>query len=872
MRRTASAAAVMAMTAALLPIPATLSPVAAEPENEESVPPIVVDRITPDAIDEDSTLRVSGEVTNATDTSIEDVTVRIRYSRHSFNTREEMDEFATGDGWQPDAEGPEKEFKGALEPDQGLEYSLSTPAEDLDLGSYGVYPMVVEALDGDGEQLGAQYTFLPYTGNDDVDELDLAWVWPLMDEPQRADDDTFLSEDLHSSVTEEGRLGRLLAAGAQVPLSFDPGDEDLVDELGLEEEPTEDEPSPDAESPTAELSPGEEPPSAEPTEDDATAEEPPSPEASASPEDGATEAPDAPEETEGGEEDEEETPTRTEGVPITWAIDPGTMDDVLRIAAEEHDVLEDLLEVPEGVEPERHQRAADVPAQVWLREARRILPADTVVTTPYANTDLVALLRNDLHVDADASLTLAQEAVRRSLAMEPDSRYAFPARGLMDENVQQLYASHDAHRFILRESAMPTASWLSTTPTAQAPLPAGEDDEDDPFALVADAGLTEVLSMPSHGPGESTLALQRFAAETAMIASENVGGDRVVVAAPPAGWDPGTELASGVLEATEDLPWLSPERLDEVEPPSQDDQEETRSGLRYPDRAAEQELGSGYLGEVEDVSRDVRLFNSILVGDSDPFRPAIVRLESVYWREREALAGATRSVVGQSVQERMQDVRVIPGEPVTLASSTGITGVLVANDLEDESVYVHLSIYSENAERLGIGTYTSDFQIAPGAKTTVYVPLSARINGTTAVHVSLQNSNGEPISPQDTVIQVNATGLGTQALLISGIGLLILVAALAPRALRKWARRQAAKADAAEGGAPDGDKDDEGDAGNEDEEEPSDGEDARSEQDAKDTEPEDTSRSEDSSDSEGESVPEDTEPGEDRSNDGDTRA
>ncbi len=859
----------MAMTAALLPIPATLSPVSAEPENEESVPSLVVDRITPDAIDEDSTLRVSGEVTNATDTSVEDVTVRIRYSRHSFDSREEMDEFATGEGWQPDAEGPEKEFKGGLEPDQGLEYSLSTPAKDLDLGSYGVYPMVVEALDGDGERLGAQYTFLPYTGNDDVDELDLAWVWPLMDEPQRADDDTFLSEDLHSSVAEEGRLGRLLAAGAQVPLSFDPGDEDLVEELGLEEEgPEEDEPSPDAESPTAEESPGEASPGDEPAGDDATAEESPSPEASASAEDGATEGPQAPEETEEdaeGAEGEVETPARTEGVPITWAVDPGTMDDVLRIATEEHDVLEDLLEVPGGTEPERHQRAADVPAQVWLREARRVLPADTVVTTPYANADLVALLRNDLHVDADASLTLAQDAVRRSLALEADTGYAFPARGLMDENVQQLYSSHGAHRFILRESAIPTASWLSTTPTAQAPLTAAEDDEEDPFALVADAGLTEVLSMPSHGPGESALALQRFAAETAMIAGEDVRGDRVVVAAPPAGWDPSTELASGVLEATEDLPWLSAERLDEIEPTAQDDREETRSGLRYPDRAAEQELGSGYLGEVEDVSRDVRLFNSILVGDSDPFRPAIVRLESVYWREREAQAGAIRSVIGQSVQERMQDVRVIPGEPVTLASSTGITGVLVANDLEDESVYVHLSIYSENSERLGIGTYTSDFQIAPGAKTTVYVPLSARINGTTAVHVSLQNSNGEPISPQDTVIQVNATGLGTQALLISGIGLLILIAALAPRALRKWARRQAAKANAAEGGVTGGDEDDET------EEEPSDGEDAKSEQDAKDTDSEDTSRSEDTSGSEDESVPEDTGPGEDRSNDGDTR-
>ena len=774
----------MAMTAALLPIPATLSPAFAEPENEEPAHPVVVHRISPDAIEEDSTLRVAGEVINTTDGPVEDITVRIRYSRHSFTSREELDEFATGEGWQPDAEGPEEEFEGELGPDGSLEYSLSTPVEDLGLRSNGVYPMVVEALDGEGDRLGAQYTFLPYVGDEDVTALDLAWVWPLMEAPGRADDDTFLSEDLHDAVTLEGRLGRLLAAGAQVPLSFDiDEDEDLVEELGLEAT----ESSPDAASPEAEESPVEE--DVEETQEAS----PPPPEAT--PEDEATE-------DENGAEEDEEPPTRTEGVPVTWAVDPGTLDDIRRMAAEEHEVLEEPAKVPAGTDPIRYGAPANEGAQVWLREARRVLAADTVVATPYAGTDLVALLRNDMNADANASLRLAQDAVRRSLDLEADGDFAFPARGLMDENVQALFDEHGAHRFLLRESAMPAVSWLSTTPTAEAPLPFEGDSEEgvaeEPFALVADEGLTKVLSMPSHGPGESTLALQRFAAETAMIATENAGDDRVIVAAPAAGWDPGQEFAGGVLEATEELPWLSAERLDRVRLPEQGEREETRDGLRYPERAYDEELSSTYLGHVEDVRRDVRLFNSILVGDSDPFRPAIVRLESVYWRDREVLAGATRALISQSVQSHMEDVRIIPGEPVTLASSTGITGVLVANDLEDEAVYVHLSIYSENSERLSVGEYTSSFEIEPGAKTTVYVPLSARINGSTTVHVSLQNADGEPISPQDTLIRVNATGLGTQALLISGIGLLILVAALAPRALRKWARRQAAKARAEE--------------------------------------------------------------------------
>ena len=747
------------MATALFPIPAT--PAHAEPEGE-AAEPLIVERITPDAVSEDSTLRVAGEVANTTSESLSEVTVRLRYSRHPFTSRDELDGFASGQGWQPDAPGPDEEVAEELSPGSSQEYSLSVPVEDLGLRSYGVYPLVVEAVDGDGEIVGAQYTFLPYTGeDDDTPSVDVAWVWPIMERPQRADEDTFLSGGLDGSVREEGRLGRLLATGAQTPLSFDAGDEDLAEVLGLEASPEE-------------------------SPDDATEEETAQP----LPTEEATG--DADEDEEGGDDQEKpERPARTEGVPVTWAVDPSTLDDILRMAVDDHEVVEDVLAVPAEDAPERYEAAVSEAAQVWLREARRVLAADTVVAAPYANADLAALLRNGLESDAETSLRVGQEAVLRALELEADQSFALPPNGLMDEDVHELLASHGATRFLLAEDAMPSDPWLSTTPGAQAPLPDPKDGSDEePFALVADAAITDVLSMPTWEPGQTALALQRFAAETAMIAGESAGGDRVVVASPVPEWNPSPEFARGVLAASEDLPWLSPERLDTVEPPAPEERENTRRALTYPDRAYGEELSSTYLDQVEDVRRDVRLFNSILVEDEDPFRPALLRLESAYWREEEALAGATRSLVVAALQDRMRDVRIIPGEPVTLASRTGTTGILVANDLEDETVHVHLSVFSENSERLSVGEYTHSFEIEPGAKTTVYVPLSARINGRTVLNVSLQNAEGEPISSQDTEIPVNATGLGTQALLISGIGLLILVAALAPRALRKWVRRQ----------------------------------------------------------------------------------
>ncbi|MFL1436768.1 DUF6049 family protein [Nocardiopsis protaetiae] len=794
----------MALATALLPFPAMSAQASAPAEPADDTEPLVVERITPDALDEDATLRVSGEVVNTTSDSLHDVTVRMRYSRHPFADREAMDDFATGEGWQPDAPGPDDEITAELPPGTSQTYSLSVPAEDLDLGSYGVYPLVIEAVDGDGTVIGAQYTFLPYVGDgDDVPAVDIAWVWPLMAPPQRADDDTFLGDGLAATVTENGRLGRLLAAGAQTPLSFDPGDEDLVELLGL-----------DADVP-------ESPPEATAEE---TADTVPEPTASEQ-EDGGNDGDGA----DGDEEDdpqegEEQAPSRSEGIPVTWAVDPGTLDDILRLAAEEHDVLTDPLAVPAESEPVRETAQANVAAQVWLREARGALALDNVVATPYASPDLAALLRNEMDGDAEASVEIGREAVELALGLSADDRFALPAQGLMDDAVHGLLAERGATRFLLSEDALPPQSWLRTTPTAQAPLPGGEasdEEAEEAMALVADEGIADALSMPTDTPGGTTLALRRFAAETAMIAGENAGGDRVVIASPDPLWNPSGEFADGVLAASEDLPWLSPERLEDIELPAADEREDTRASLNYPDRAAEAELGSTYLGLVEDVSRDVRMFNSILVEDSDPFRPALVRLESVHWREEEAMAGATRGLVMDKVDEGLAAVRIIPGEDVTLASRTGITGILVANDLEDEAVYVHLSVYSENAERLSIGEYDTHFEISPGAKTTVYVPLSARINGRTVVHASLHNSAGEPINSQDVQLPVNATGLGTQALLISGVGALILIAALAPRALRKWVVRRtraAAEAEkkAGEADGPEAAEDSEGTEGTED--------------------------------------------------------
>ncbi|WP_420156758.1 DUF6049 family protein [Nocardiopsis sp. CNT-189] len=734
MRRFAHLGAVVATTAILIPALAAFSPVrtpsAAPAETDPDEAPLVIDAITPEAVEPDSTLRITGEITNTTGAALDDLAIRFRYSGYPFHQRAQLAEFGEGRGdGQTPARGPSVDVDAPLEPGESAAFTLKVKAGKLGLDGFGVYPMAVEALEG-GSEIATVRSFLPYEGEKAPSPVDMAWVWPLMDYPRRTDDDTFLSTDLAASVGPNGRLGRLLAAGAQ--------DDSLT------------------------LDPGE---AADPQET-------PEPEESESARD-TTSAP---------------ASDGADRVPVTWAVDPGLLSDIERLAAGPHQVLEDPAAAGDALEPPAQTHEADPAARVWLDGAASALESGHVIATPYANPDVSALLAADLGADLDASVSLGRDALASALGIEADGAYALPPGGLVDKATLDFYAEQGATRFLVSDTQMPRRPWVEHTPDAGAELPAGGSGES--TALVVDSGITDALGQPSRDPGEAALARQRFIAETAMISGEHTGGDRTVVAMPPATWNPDPEFARSALAASEELPWVDAVELGDVEPPSGDPERQEPSG----GAVKKARLDGDHLDAVKDIRGSVRLFNSILVEDVDPFRTAVLRAESAAWREEESRRPLSVRLVGSAVQAGLGKVRIIPTEPVTLASKTGTIGVIIANDLEDEdlAVQVKLSMFSENPERMSIGDYTDEMEIGPGRKTTVYVPLNARINGRTMLYLSLQNSMGEPVSSEETLTSVNATGLGNQAMIISGIGALVLVVALTPRALRKWARKRAA--------------------------------------------------------------------------------
>ncbi len=99
-------------------------------------------------------------------------------------------------------------------------FTVQASVAALHLPGLGVYPLGVDLRgdDGDGiEALGQLRTFLPFgTVTARAQPTSIAWLWPLVDYPDRNPDGTFPDDSLAAAIRPSGRLGQILAAAAAV--------------------------------------------------------------------------------------------------------------------------------------------------------------------------------------------------------------------------------------------------------------------------------------------------------------------------------------------------------------------------------------------------------------------------------------------------------------------------------------------------------------------------------------------------------------------------------------------------------------------------------------------------------------------------------
>ncbi|CAM5627945.1 hypothetical protein STENM223S_04361 [Streptomyces tendae] len=242
LRRTGAVLAGTPLLAGLLQLPAA-SPAeaaaAAAPKaaSDDGSVAVSVDSLTPGAPAEGDTVTVTGTVTNKGKKAVTKAAVGLRVGP-LMDTRSSIDTVAKNSG---DVDGPVgseiddkySEKFSKLAPGVSQPYTLSVPADELDLGQDGVYDLSVtltgETSDQPWEQtLGVRHTFLPWQPDEADTKTRTTFMWPLIstvhmtaetgsDEEQTP---VFLDDELAAEISPGGRLDRMVALGRDLDVTW----------------------------------------------------------------------------------------------------------------------------------------------------------------------------------------------------------------------------------------------------------------------------------------------------------------------------------------------------------------------------------------------------------------------------------------------------------------------------------------------------------------------------------------------------------------------------------------------------------------------------------------------------------------------------
>ncbi|MEV6860686.1 DUF6049 family protein [Streptosporangium subroseum] len=177
-------------------------------------PQIVLESTGPDVPREPTTqIKISGSLVNTGTQTLDGMRIRMHYASQPFARRDDMEAYQTGQGDEPVSWRDER-YQQSIAPSGKLPWEFVFTPQMLGISRFGVYPITIEVMkvvNGLDQQVAAQRTLLTYMPKDlTVPRTKLAMVLPIIDQPHRADNDTFIDENLPASLATGKRLGDLL--------------------------------------------------------------------------------------------------------------------------------------------------------------------------------------------------------------------------------------------------------------------------------------------------------------------------------------------------------------------------------------------------------------------------------------------------------------------------------------------------------------------------------------------------------------------------------------------------------------------------------------------------------------------------------------
>ncbi|MEU7720329.1 DUF6049 family protein [Streptomyces tibetensis] len=242
LRRTGALLAGAPLLAGLLQLPAATTAEAAGQESSQAAAgtgsvSVAVNSLSPSAPSEGDTVTVSGTVTNNGKQTVTGAHVDLQVGP-PLGTRSAIDTLAKK---SDDLQGPSGEKVGgkytekfsALTPGVAQPFSISVPADKLDLGRDGVYQLAV-ALSGEtaaqpwDQVLGVQRTFLPWQPEEAGTKTKTTFLWPLVSGAHMAAETgsneqqtpVFRDDELAEEIAPGGRLDQMVSLGKGLDVTW----------------------------------------------------------------------------------------------------------------------------------------------------------------------------------------------------------------------------------------------------------------------------------------------------------------------------------------------------------------------------------------------------------------------------------------------------------------------------------------------------------------------------------------------------------------------------------------------------------------------------------------------------------------------------
>jgi hypothetical protein len=223
---TGCAAGAIAATAlalsGLAPPASAVSAATAQPQSTAQPPAdaapvaLAITSVSPDYATPGKTVTVSGTLTNTSSTAQSGLSIQL-LSGTPFDSRNQLQDYADGSylGDEP-VIGAVTTLTKTLAPRATAGWSVALSPSAVPMTAFGVYPLAAQAENASFTPLTVSRTFLPFWpgANALAQPEDIAWVWPLIDQPRQAICPGLLNNGLAGSLASGGRLDGLLQAGS----------------------------------------------------------------------------------------------------------------------------------------------------------------------------------------------------------------------------------------------------------------------------------------------------------------------------------------------------------------------------------------------------------------------------------------------------------------------------------------------------------------------------------------------------------------------------------------------------------------------------------------------------------------------------------